>query len=264
MFIFFIDRKTSKTVNCQNNYQITQNIKSRLETGFVTEGDFTIAINGVEKKSKTNLKPRQYASESKKVNQLVFQSLEKSYKVKILNSNPKYEQIYFFPSQDFDIIESQFDIISDCLNKNFNQFADLPSKLVFAKELNENYLNEFLVFNCSTEVKVKVSNQVYVKYFNTENNQEKTINIGKIDKNDEFIRRNGKMQNVEILKDYQNYPKINKLIIYQKDETNSYEQKDEEKKEDAERLFTSEGIKNDYLQTCKNSDGKTLFDVFKG
>lgn len=31
----------------------------------------------------------------------------------------------------------------------------------------------------------------------------------------------------------------------------------------ASKLFDENGTKNDYLQTCKNSDGKTLFDIFK-
>ena len=34
-------------------------------------------------------------------------------------------------------------------------------------------------------------------------------------------------------------------------------------KETAEKFFTTERVKDDYLQTCKNSDGKTIFDIFK-
>ncbi len=29
------------------------------------------------------------------------------------------------------------------------------------------------------------------------------------------------------------------------------------------QFFDENGIKNDYLQTCKNTDGKNIFDIFK-
>ncbi len=159
----------------------------------------------------------------------------------------------------------EFKILGQCLeeNKDKKEFRYLPNKIVYRKNVRVKTTNTSLVCNDQSKIKIKPDGDVSFEYF-----ADKRVYdiLGEFDKSNEFTRYRGKITTVSspsgiptYLQDKYDSSKNELVSIMGK--SNNYQQL--LSKDLAQKLYDQVGPKTDYLQTCKNTEGKTIFDVFK-
>ena len=207
-----------------------------------------------------------------------------------------------------DFTPSEFESVSECLNKNYQRIVNkiaLAPVLVYSnldfwskEKIPKNSTTSNLqVLSCGKNEKIIIRPDSKVEFWQlvsdkTQNNSQlsSSINkdqfnydssefIGYIDKNNEFVTRKLQLYKPELNFDYTDSNSNENLmtvpdgkfkkLISPENAKNSVEVNNLSKtyilvrKDIAQKLYDQNGPKTDYLQTCKNTDGKTLFDIFK-
>ena len=192
--------------------------------------------------------------------------------------------VYVHPDK---ISKTDFNLIANCLKnakagkatpiddkqpKNIQDYFNINRVLVYAKpiipkdtnlfednDLNRTFLFELKCQNPNYSLFIKPNG--VVKMGNREFKKETPVNLGYFDKNGKFVRET----------------KIENSIVIAADGGKAITQSDRDKADSGEDqfpielrvnrslklVFNSKGEPiNDYLKTCKNSEGKTIFNIF--
>ena len=250
----FVDRKSEKVFNCDNSYQIKEKLTKNyflipIITDFVSKKELFLVKNGRESPVYAG-SSRIFEPGSETLTKIFNQNLNQSNKIVSIfpNQNNQNYDILILPSKMYNPSEVEFDILTKCLQNHSQELYSLPQKLAFGSGLSETEMNKKLHFICPQEDKIKIYYSGSVNYTG-----DSYIQLGEINKNDKFIMRSGKVDTTS----------VNSIDLKVSYTDNKIPRWQNYKKEAVDKFYDQNGVKNDYLQTCKNSEGKTIFEIFK-
>ena len=271
-------------VSCENGYQIKQEAK----TSYAFLGGQTIKTETLLIKNSIE---RKIFAVNSDIKLPIIPKLREEFakKVTVKDIDPKLNKLTdsagFIQAEKSNTASSssnqtvfskiEFEIIVNCLSKNYTKFAYLPNTLVYGdKKYVEIDFYDQTVFRCPQKDKILIDFDGHVGYFIAESSLNRSdLDLGFF--GNKFERSVGKIIKVNSSVEVPNYlreeydPNKNELIEIKTFylEKNKIEQGSSKKilipRKITTQFFDENGVKNDYLQTCKNSEGKTIFEIFK-
>jgi len=265
------------TMNCEQDYKIVETTRNsyQLITGSTTNTNLEL-IKGNEKRGiflDNDVRVPNNPS-LKKAFEQKFETVRKYGKETDIYNNKKYNFTKLVQSEKikerFGVFSRiEFDIIANCLEKNNYKYGGVL--LYGTPQPDISRVFDKGIFICDDKSRLELNFDGNLKYplsqeeIKNINYKKRDLQLGVLDSQNKLEPKNQKIeQNPEFGENEKELqtefdPKIQVIITNFEYSTS----REIIPKNVGEKLFDQNGIKNDYLQTCKNTNGKTIFDIFK-